>query len=212
MSEEKKLKELEEKMLADKSLSLMESRLVFGEGNPRANVVFVGEAPGFYEDREGRPFVGRAGKLLDKLIENAGSKREDFYITNIVKRRPPNNRDPLPQEISAYRPYMEEQITIIAPKVIVPLGRYAMNHFLPKAKISQDQGKVFWWQNILLMPLYHPAAALRRANLVKDIEDGLAKLPKLVSEYKNLLQKKEAKAAEGRSSEEESKEQPQLFT
>ncbi|MBU2101178.1 uracil-DNA glycosylase [Patescibacteria group bacterium] len=190
MSEKKNLKELEEKMLADKSLPLNEGTLVFGEGNPKADVLFIGEAPGFYEDREGRPFVGRAGKLLDKLLEETGSKREDCYITNVVKRRPPKNRDPLPEEIKAYKPYLEKQIEIISPKVIVPLGRYAMNHFLDDGKISQDQGKIFWWRNILLIPLYHPAAALRRASLIEDIKNGLTKLPKLISGYEDLLKKR----------------------
>lgn len=194
-------------MLADKKLPLGEGNLVFGDGNPEAEVIFIGEAPGFHEDQQGKPFVGRAGKLLDKLIEETGRKRGEFYITNIVKRRPPQNRDPLPQEIEAYKPYLERQIEILSPKVIAPLGRYAMNYFLPKAKISQDQGRVFWWHEILLVPIYHPAAALRNANLVEDIKEGLAKLPKLAQNYEKLLTKKEAEQKE----EEPPKEQTQLF-
>ncbi|PIR97944.1 MAG: hypothetical protein COT89_01680 [Candidatus Colwellbacteria bacterium CG10_big_fil_rev_8_21_14_0_10_42_22] len=190
MSKEDELKNLEEKMLVDENLPLQGATLVFGEGNPDAEVLFVGEAPGFHEDQQGRPFVGRAGKLLDKLLEETKQRRGDYYITNIVKRRPPQNRDPLPEEIESYRPYLEEQIRIISPKVIAPLGRYSMNYFLPKAKISTDQGKVFWWKSILIIPVYHPAAALRRAALVEDIKIALSKLPKLVAEYKNLLKKR----------------------
>jgi len=147
--------------------------------------------------------------LSDKLIEEAGHKRQEFYITNIVKRRPPNNRDPLPQEIESYRPYLEEQIKIISPKVIVALGRYAMSHFLPDGKISRDQGKIFRWRNILLMPLYHPAAALRRADLVNDILSGLRKISELAREYDSLL-KKETNRAEGE--DKEPKGQPRLFS
>src|SRR3989344_5348640 len=140
---EAKLKDIESALREDTKTPLREANLVFGEGAPNADVCFVGEAPGFYEDREGRPFVGRAGKLLDKLIEDVGLKRKDVYITNIVKRRPPGNRDPLPDEIAAFAPYLSKQIEIIDPKVIVPLGRFAMNYFLPTAKISKDQGKLF---------------------------------------------------------------------
>ena len=209
MSKELELVKLAERMANDSLLPLSESNLVFGEGNSDAEVIFIGEAPGFYEDREKRPFVGRAGKLLDKLIEEAGHKRQEFYITNIVKRRPPNNRDPLPQEIESYRPYLEEQIKIISPKVIVALGRYAMSHFLPDGKISRDQGKIFRWRNILLMPLYHPAAALRRADLVNDILRGLRKISELAREYDSLL-KKETNRAEGE--DKEPKGQPRLFS
>jgi uracil-DNA glycosylase family 4 len=209
MDKELELAKLAEKMMNDSLLPLSESNLVFGEGSPNAKVMFVGEAPGFYENQEGRPFVGRAGKLLDKLIEEAGHKRQEFYITNIVKRRPPDNRDPLPQEIESYKPYLEEQIEIISPKVIVALGRYAMNYFLPNGKISRDQGKIFWWRSILLMPIYHPAAALRRADLVNDILSGLRKIPKLIRGYDSLLEKKMGRAEDG---EREAKEQTKLFS
>ncbi|MEX2033172.1 MAG: uracil-DNA glycosylase, partial [Candidatus Colwellbacteria bacterium] len=159
MNKLKALEELKNKALEDTSLPLRESNLVFGEGNPDAQVMFIGEAPGFYEDREGRPFVGQAGKLLNKLFEEIGWRREEVYITNIVKRRPPANRDPLPEEIEAYDPYLKTQIEILNPKIIAPLGRFSMNYFLPYAKISKDQGKEFFWQGKLIYPLYHPAAA-----------------------------------------------------
>lgn len=206
MDKAAKLKGLEQEMASDKTLPLIDANLVFGEGDPGAEILFIGEAPGFYEDQQGRPFVGRAGKLLDKLVEDMGRKREEFYITNILKRRPPQNRDPLPQEIEAYRPYLERQIEIINPKVIGLLGRYAMNYFLPDAKISRDHGKVFWWKDVLLVPIYHPAAALRRADLVEDIKAGLLKLPQLAAEHKNLLKKRAV------TEEEEPKEQGGLFS
>ena len=209
MSKKDALKKLEEAILSDKDLPLQESRLVFGEGNSDAKVIFIGEAPGFHEDQQGRPFVGRAGQLLNKLLEETGQKREDFYITNIVKRRPPQNRDPLSDEIEAYKPYLEKQIKIISPKVIAPLGRYAMNFFLPQAKISSDQGKVFWWKDFLLVPIYHPAAALRRGDLTKDIKICLSKLPRLISKYEELKKKRPLKEEGGEGA---SNEIPTLFS
>lgn len=175
------LKQLESEIAADASLPLRESNLVFGEGNPDCEVMFIGEAPGFYEDREKRPFVGRAGKLLDELIKEIGWKREDVYITNIVKRRPPENRDPLLEEIGVYKPHLTRQIEIIDPKVIVPLGRFAMNYFLPDAKITRDHGKVFKIDGRLIFPVYHPAAALRSTEMMKTLREDFHKLPKVVS-------------------------------
>ena len=181
------LKKLEEKIRSDKSLPLPESNLVFGEGNPDCAVMFIGEAPGFHEDKLGRPFVGRAGVLLDKLIIEIGWKREDVYISNIVKRRPPENRDPMPEEIEAYKPFLAEQIKIINPKVIAPLGRFSMNYFLPFAKISRDQGKVFEKDGKIVYPLYHPAAALRATAVLNDLRAAFKRLPDVVSgKYDNV--------------------------
>lgn len=185
------LTQLAQEMEADTSLPLKPANLVFGEGSAEADVLFIGEAPGANEDKLKRPFVGRAGKLLDKLIEDIGWQRSDVYITNIVKRRPPGNRDPLPEEISAYKPYLSKQLEIISPKIIVPLGRFSMNYFIPDGKISRDNGKVFWWKDILIVPVYHPAAALRRGSLLEDLQGAFQKLPKLVSSYKDLLAKKD---------------------
>src|SRR3989338_49255 len=142
MDKTAELKKLEGKMRQDKSLQL-DTNLVFGEGNPDCAVMFVGEAPGEQEDIQKRPFVGRGGQLLNKMLEKIGWKREQVYITNIVKRRPPNNRDPLPEEIAAYKPYLTRQIEIINPKIIAPLGRFSMNYFNEKLKISVDHGKIF---------------------------------------------------------------------
>lgn len=183
------LAELMAEISRDETLPLSESNLVFGEGSPDAEVMFIGEAPGFYEDREKRPFVGRAGQLLNKLIEGIHWKREEVYITNIVKRRPPGNRDPIPEEIEAYKPCLARQIEIIDPKIIAPLGRFAMNYFLPTAKISRDQGKVFRLGKRLVFPLYHPAAALRSTNVLNDLEKSFSKLSEIRRRYAELIAK-----------------------
>ena len=198
------LRALHEEMKADLSLPLRESNLVFGEGSVKSTLMFIGEAPGFYEDKLGRPFVGRAGKLLDRLLEMAGWKREDVYISNIVKRRPPGNRDPFPEEIDAYKSYLAREITIINPKVIVPLGRFSMNYFLPHAKISKDHGKVFRLKGVrLILPLYHPAAALRSASVLAELERDFIKLKAVVEKADELL------TAEGKDMEKAGKEKQQ---
>ena len=171
---------LKKEMEADKNLPLFgHANLVFGEGNPEAEIMFIGEAPGFHEDKLGRPFVGQAGKLLDKLLAEIKWPRGSVYITNIVKRRPPENRDPSPEEIAAYKPYLKKQIQIVDPKIIAPLGRFAMNYFLSNAKISQDHGKAYTLRGKIIYPLYHPAAALRSTTVLKDLEHDFRKLPKV---------------------------------
>ncbi len=187
MTKPEALKKLEEEIAADASLPLRESNLVFGEGNPDSEVMFIGEGPGFDEDRQKRPFVGRSGQLLRKNLRALGWKEESVYITNIVKRRPPGNRDPLPDEIAAYEPYLEKQIEIIKPKIIVALGRFAMNYFLPDAKISRDRGKIFRFKDFLVYPVYHPAAALRSTAVLGEMEDDLKKLPQIIEKADKLL-------------------------
>lgn len=175
------LEKLKKEIEDDKNLPLYGGvNLVFGEGYVEAEVMFIGEAPGFHEDKLRRPFVGRAGQLLDRLLTDIKWPRESVYITNIVKRRPPKNRDPLPKEIEAYKPYLKKQIQIINPKIIAPLGRFAMNYFLPNAKISQDHGKVHVLGGRIIFPLYHPAAALRGTAVLKALEKDFKKLPKLL--------------------------------
>lgn len=174
------LKKLEEGMLADESLPLREANLVFGEGDVDCKVMFIGEAPGFHEDQQKRPFVGRAGQLLNRLIGDLGWRRDQVYITNIVKCRPPENRDPWPEEIEAYRPYLARQIEIINPIVIAPLGRFSMNYFLPTAKISRDQGKIFKLRQFFIVPLFHPAAALRSTQNLEALEASFKKLPAIL--------------------------------
>lgn len=179
---------METEMESDASLPLRESNLVFGEGSPDCEAMFIGEGPGFYEDKMKRPFVGRAGQLLDKLILSVGWKREDVYITNIVKRRPPGNRDPLPEEIEAYAPYLTRQIEIINPSVIVPLGRFAMKYFLPEAKISRDQGKLFKLGERYIYPLFHPAAALRGTGTLNALTESFTKLPDVLKKLDSLAE------------------------
>jgi uracil-DNA glycosylase len=145
------------------------SRMVPGEGNPAARVMFVGEAPGATEDELGRPFVGRAGKLLAELLAEAGLVREDVWITNVVKARPPKNRDPKAPEVAHCMPWLERELEIIAPRFVVPLGRHALKHFAPEARIGEVHGQLLdGW----LFPLYHPAAAMYnqtlRATLFED--------------------------------------------
>ncbi len=158
-----------------------QANLVFGEGDINCSVMFIGEAPGFNEDLQKRPFVGRAGKVFDEMIAGIGWKREDVYITNIVKRRPPDNRDPLPEEIESYKPYLARQIEIINPKIIATLGRFSMNYFLPLAKISRDHGKIFNNGNQTIFPLFHPAAALRATSVMDDLRADFKKLPDVVA-------------------------------
>ncbi len=178
---------------ANKKLPLMESNLVFGEGDSDATVLFIGEAPGVRENELRRPFVGRSGLLLDKMFATIDWKREQVYITNIVKRRPPDNRDPLPAEIEAYKPYLARQIEILKPKIIAPLGRFSMNYFLPEAKISRDQGKLFKVYlpgqvgDYFIYPLFHPAAALRSTTNYKALEDAFTRLPAALAKCESLL-------------------------
>ncbi|MFH1193330.1 MAG: uracil-DNA glycosylase [Candidatus Jorgensenbacteria bacterium] len=181
MTKSESLLALEREIEQDETLPLRESNLVFGEGSPDAAVLFIGEAPGERENLLKRPFVGRAGQLLDKLIVGLGWKREDVYITNIVKRRPPDNRDPLPEEIAAYLPYLTRQIKILSPKIIAPLGRFAMNYFLPEAKISRDQGKLFKVGTYFVYPLFHPAAALRATGTLNELTAAFMKLPAVIA-------------------------------
>lgn len=188
MDKSEALKQLAHELETDENLPLRPANLVLGEGNPDTEVLFIGEAPGAREDELKRPFVGRSGQLLDKLIGEIGWKREDVYITNIVKRRPPENRDPLPTEIEAYKPYLARQIAIINPKIIATLGRFSLNYFLPTAKISRDQGKLFRADNYLIYPLFHPAAALRSTGTLEQLRQSFTRLPaalKKAAELKN---------------------------
>ena len=181
MDKQDALHKIEAEIAARRDLPLMESNLVFGEGNIDCDVMFIGEAPGVNEDHERRPFVGRGGQLLNQVIEDIGWKRAHVYISNIVKRRPPENRDPSPSEIEAYRPYLTRQIEIINPKVVCTLGRFSMNYFLPLAKITNDHGRVFNVDGRLIYPVYHPAAALRSTGIMNTFREDLAKLPKVVA-------------------------------
>jgi DNA polymerase len=176
MNKLRALERLKRKMENDATLPLRESNLVFGEGDPDAVVLFIGEAPGRNEDVQKRPFVGQAGKLLDATIARIGWERKNVYITNIVKRRPPKNRDPFPEEITAYMPYLEKQIEIINPKIIATLGRFSMNCFVPDVKISESHGKPIRQKNHIIFPIYHPAAARRSLAMMEAFEKDFKRL------------------------------------
>lgn len=180
---EEQLKDLQGKIVKDgicPELANQATQLVFGVGNPDAEIVFIGEAPGKNEDLKGEPFVGAAGKFLNEMLETIGMQRADIYITNIVKYRPPENRDPLPEEKSAFLPYLEKQIEIIDPKVIVTLGRHSMDAILPGLKISQVHGEPKRFKGRVFMPLFHPAAALYNGSLRQTLIDDFAKIPPIL--------------------------------
>ncbi len=162
------------------SLYKAATKPVPGAGNPQAEVVFIGEAPGYHEDQRGIPFCGRAGKLLDKLMVRADLKREEVFICNILRHRPPNNRDPKPEEVAACQPFLDRQLAVIEPRVIVTLGRFAMNKFLSEAKISQMHGQPrfvdYQSREYVIFPMYHPAASLRNGNIKEAEEKDFDKL------------------------------------
>ena len=160
------------------------TNLVMGDGDINADIVLIGEAPGKKEDETGLPFVGAAGKFLDEMLTNAGMQRSDIYITNIVKYRPPNNRDPFPEEKQAFLPFLVRQLHIIQPKIVVTLGRHSMEYFLPDNKISMIHGQptqiAFGDRSIVIVPLYHPAAALYNGSLRATLIEDFIKLPKII--------------------------------
>jgi uracil-DNA glycosylase len=156
------------------------TQLVFGVGSPDAEVMFVGEAPGKNEDLKGEPFVGAAGKFLNEMLAGIGLKRSDVYISNIVKYRPPDNRDPSLEEIEAFKPYLLRQIAVIRPKLVVFLGRHAMNVFLPELKISQAHGKPVRKGGQVYLPLFHPAAALYNPGQRQILIDDFNLIPAIL--------------------------------
>lgn len=161
------------------------TNLVMGHGSSDAQIIFIGEAPGKQEDEQGKPFVGASGKFLDSMLESIGLNRKDIYITNIVKYRPPNNRDPSAEEKADFMPYLKQEIQTIKPKIIVTLGRHSMDFFLPGQKISKIHGQAFKVSldrsEILVMPLYHPAAALYNGSLRKTLEQDFIQIKKLIN-------------------------------
>lgn len=179
-----------------------------GGPNPDTDIVFIGEAPGYWEDKKGIPFCGRSGNLLNEMLNEINLERKDVFICNILKHRPPNNRDPKPEEIEACTPYLKQQLLIIKPKVIITLGRFALNYFIPDAYISKTHGHPYdiKWQglDLLLYPLYHPAAGLRNGNIKNDLKEDFLKIPDIISgklepekeEYDPIIPPKEKQRAE----------------
>jgi len=162
------------------------TRAVPGEGPENAALMFIGEGPGFHEDQQGRPFVGAAGQFLDELLQSIGLQRADVYITNVVKCRPPGNRDPQPEEIAACQPYLDRQIALIKPQVIVTLGRYSMARAFPYEKISAIHGKPRKVGEIVYVPMFHPAAALHQPSLRNTVEEDFARLPGILAELSQV--------------------------
>jgi uracil-DNA glycosylase family 4 len=155
-----------------------------GAGDPSAEIMFIGEGPGFHEDRQGLPFVGRSGEYLDYLLNLIGLKRDQVFIANVVKHRPPENRDPLPDEILACKPYLDRQIEIIDPLVIATLGRYSMARYFPNGKITQIHGKPKYENGRAYYPFFHPAAVLRNPDLRRDMEADFKRLLDVLAEVK----------------------------
>jgi uracil-DNA glycosylase len=190
MSDDDKQAQLDrvKKEIIDKNicpdLAAAATNLVMGDGNINAQIVFIGEAPGKNEDEQGLPFVGAAGKFLNEMLAQAGLQRSDVYITNIVKYRPPNNRDPFPEEKKAFWPYLLKQLQIIQPKVVITLGRHSMEYFLPDMKISQIHGQPkrirFGDDKLVIVPLYHPAAALYNGSMRQTLIDDFLLVPKII--------------------------------
>lgn len=199
MDKQAELDKVRQKILDDNvtpELAAQATQLVFGTGSPDAEVVFVGEAPGKNEDQRGEPFVGAAGRFLDEMLQSVNLQRSDIYITNIVKYRPPNNRDPLPEEKKAFLPYLQAQLEVIQPKIMVTLGRHSTNCFLPDLQISREHGhpkrvKLAFRNDpervleVVIMPLFHPAAALYNGGLRQTLLDDFQKIPDIIKKIQN---------------------------
>lgn len=193
MSKADKFQQISDEILVENicpELAKQATQLVFGDGNPDADIVFIGEAPGKNEDEKGVPFVGAAGKFLDEMLQLIHLDRKEIYITNIVKYRPPNNRDPLPEEKKAFWPYLVRQLNVINPKLVVTLGRHSMEYFLPNQKISAIHGKPKQIKvsigdqstySLVVLPLYHPAAALYNGGMRQTLMDDFSRIPKILS-------------------------------
>lgn len=162
------------------NLAEQATQLVFGDGSADADIVFIGEAPGKNEDLQGIPFVGAAGKFLNEMLEMIQLERKDIYITNIVKYRPPNNRDPSPDEKEAFLPFLTKQIEVIQPKLIITLGRHSMDAILPGLKISQVHGQPKRYKDRVYLPLFHPAAALYNGGLRQTLIDDFMNIPNIL--------------------------------
>ena len=191
------------------------TKAVPGEGNPHAKIMLIGEGPGFHEDKQGRPFVGPAGQFLDELLASIKLKRADVFITNVVKCRPPNNRDPLPEEIAACNDYLDRQIEAIKPQVIVTLGRFSMVKFFGNEKISSIHGRARKKDGYICIAMYHPAAGLHQASLKETIREDFKKIPLIIAEAERMTSENkegQSKTAEPiRVKKEEPPQQMSLF-
>jgi len=209
MSDEEELAKLAKQIVVCTKCDLHRSRkkAVPGEGPTHAEIMFIGEGPGFHENEQGRPFVGAAGKFLDQLLELAGVTRAGVWITNVVKCRPPGNRDPLPNEVETCTSnYLQHQIRIVNPSIIVTLGRFSMGLFFKGAKITQIHGQMRKVGDRFVIPMYHPAAALHQASLKPAIMADFAKLPELLKEARAELGKSEPKGKKQEKKEDDPKQ------
>ncbi len=190
MSKLSQLDDIAKQIIHDKvclELAKGATQLVFADGNADSDIVFIGEAPGKNEDQQGKPFVGAAGRFLNEMLEMIGLKRADIYITNIVKYRPPNNRDPLPEEKEAFLPYLLRQLEVIKPKLVVTLGRHSMEYFLPNLRISAIHGNpkritLADGRKQVILPLFHPAAALYNGAMRQTLIDDFARIPMILEQ------------------------------
>ena len=212
MSTEEILKEVAAEVSTCTKCDLCKGRTkaVPGEGNPHARIMFIGEGPGFHEDRQGRPFVGPAGQFLEELLASINLKRADVFITNVVKCRPPGNRDPLPAEINACNDYLDRQIAAINPQVIVTLGRFSMAKFFGGEKISAIHGRARKIDGRMCIAMYHPAAGLHQQSLKDTIRADFKKIPLVVAEAERLAGNGQMEA-EPPKTKEEPPEQLALF-
>ena len=186
MNKEELMQQVEKNILACQACRLckLARNGVPGEGNVDSPLAFIGEAPGEVEDATGRPFVGRAGKLLENLLGRIGYKREDVWIGNIVKHRPPENRDPMPDEIKACSPYLSLQLKTINPLLIVTLGRFALHYFYKEGSITLNKGKLIKIEKYFIYPIYHPAAGLRNPSMLRDLEEDFLKIPSVLEDIR----------------------------
>ena len=213
MSSEDLLKEIaaEVSICTKCNLSKSRTRAVPGEGNPHARLMFIGEGPGLREDQQGRPFVGPAGQFLEELLASINLKRSDVFITNVVKCRPPENRDPLPEEINACNDYLDRQIAAIKPQVIVTLGRYSMAKFFGNEKITAIHGRARKVDSYLCIAMYHPAAGLHRPDLKDTIRADFKKIPLIIAEAERLQAEGGTKTRDTAKTKDEPPEQLSLF-
>lgn len=212
MLKQQQLTEIAQQVASCQKCSLYKNATnpVPGEGNPEAEIMFIGEGPGFNEDQQGRPFVGQAGKLLDELLSSIKVARSDVFIANVVKHRPPENREPMPQEIEACKEFLDKQIEIIQPKIIVTLGRFSMERFIPGAKISQIHGLARFSEiggrKIIIIPMFHPAAALRGAGVMAMLRQDFLKIPQFLGSPEKIPVENPAVKEENKKEEKKDEE------
>ncbi|OQY22397.1 MAG: uracil-DNA glycosylase [Anaerolineaceae bacterium 4572_32.1] len=192
------LEALNKEIARCKKCILHKSRVksVPGVGPADADIMFIGEAPGFHENQQGIPFVGAAGRFLDELLAKINLQRQNVFIANVVKCRPPGNRDPEPEEIAACRPYLDRQIKVIKPKMVITLGRFSMARYFPNANISQIHGQPRKMEGVIYYPMYHPAAALHQPSLRRTVEKDVLKIPGLLARIDELIESERPEQAE----------------